>query len=159
MRVRSITKNITFTSRISPTLVSKERKRWQNPTAIVRSSVVRESMAVADLGRNLGFFTVLMASLVGETGAVYAMDPDQLMLEHLHAVVRRSGVHNVEIIQGNIKETGIPSRIVNAALFANIFRGISERGPFLNEVDMQVAGRAVDVDWEKLGHTSARHTL
>jgi ubiquinone/menaquinone biosynthesis C-methylase UbiE len=133
-------------------LMSKERKKWQNPTTIVKYSGVHEGMAVADLGCGPGFFTVPMASAVAETGVVYAVDSDPLMLEHLRAAVRRSGVHNVEIIQADIKETGIASRKVDVAFFANVFHDISDKGAFLNEVKRicKRTGRAVDVDWKKV---------
>jgi len=42
-------------------------------------SLVGEGMVVADIGANLGYFTLLMAELVGETGRVHAFEPNPQM--------------------------------------------------------------------------------
>lgn len=51
---------------------------------------LKEGMAVADLGANHGYYTLLMADLVGPTGRVAAVEPNPRMCE----LLRRSLVAN-----------------------------------------------------------------
>jgi len=46
-------------------------------------SLVRPGMVVADVGANLGYFTLLMADLVGAGGRVHAFEPNLRMVELL----------------------------------------------------------------------------
>ncbi len=45
--------------------------------------VLRPGMVVVDVGANIGFYTLLMADLVGETGMVYAFEPEINNYNHL----------------------------------------------------------------------------
>jgi predicted methyltransferase len=43
--------------------------------------LVRPGMAVADIGTQYGYFTLLLADLVGDAGKVYVFDPDPVSLK------------------------------------------------------------------------------
>jgi FkbM family methyltransferase len=52
-----------------------------------------------DIGAHLGYFTLLMASRVGEQGRVVAFEPDPTVMRGLHANVKRNGAKSMaEII-------------------------------------------------------------
>jgi FkbM family methyltransferase len=57
--------------------------------------LVRPGSIVWDVGAHVGFFTLLLARLVGEGGKVLAFEPDQT--EPLRAALDRNGVENVEV--------------------------------------------------------------
>jgi predicted methyltransferase len=52
----------------------KQREQWQRVTDIFRAMEVRPGAAVADVGAGDGFFTTRLASAVGPTGQVFAVD-------------------------------------------------------------------------------------
>jgi FkbM family methyltransferase len=54
-------------------------------------SLIRPGMVVADVGANLGYFTMIMADLVGPTGRVHAFEPNPAMLRHLNRNVFVNG--------------------------------------------------------------------
>jgi|GEM_PF-465048 len=54
-------------------------------------SLVRPGMVVADVGANLGYFTLVMADLVGPSGRVHAFEPNPAMLRHLTRNVQVNG--------------------------------------------------------------------
>lgn len=54
-------------------------------------------MTVLDIGANIGFYTSLLSKLVGESGVVYAFEPDEKNYRHLTQTTR--GRKNVLTIQ------------------------------------------------------------
>lgn len=61
---------------------------------IVESSL-RPGMVAFDLGANVGYYTVMMAKLVGASGRVYAVEPFPANFRMLAENVRRNGLDNV----------------------------------------------------------------
>ncbi len=55
------------------------RRRLQNPDKIIKP-YVREGDTVVDIGPGIGFFTIPMARLVGDSGQVIAVDIQEEML-------------------------------------------------------------------------------
>jgi FkbM family methyltransferase len=56
---------------------------------------VKPGMTVVDLGANIGCYTLLAASLVGERGRVYAFEPDPANYALLEKNVKANDYHNV----------------------------------------------------------------
>lgn len=61
-------------------------------TAFVRT-MVQPGMHVLDIGANLGWFTVLMAKLVGPTGSVTSYEPRTDLFHHLSRTVAENRLH------------------------------------------------------------------
>lgn len=53
--------------------------------------VVKEGDVVIDIGANIGYFTVLLANLVGPEGKVYAFEPDPRNFYLLQRTIARNG--------------------------------------------------------------------
>lgn len=60
--------------------------------------VLREGDVAVDGGANIGFFTVLMAKLVGPTGKVLAFEPGTNNLEKLRENIALNKLGNVEVL-------------------------------------------------------------
>lgn len=75
----------------------------------VLARVLKEGDCAVDGGANVGFFTVLMARLVGPTGHVYAFEPGGNNLPKLAANIKLNGLENVSVIDkplaGRSKQT------------------------------------------------------
>ena len=69
-----------------------------NVTAVFRR-YVRPGMQVLDIGANIGYFTMLSASLVGPSGGVFAIEPNPDSVKLLEASRRENGYENVRIFQ------------------------------------------------------------
>lgn len=64
----------------------------------VLARVLKEGDVAVDGGANVGFFSVLMARLVGPTGHVYAFEPGGNNLPKLAANIKLNGLENVTVI-------------------------------------------------------------
>ena len=53
--------------------------------------VVKEGDTVIDIGANIGYFTILLANLVGPKGRVYAFEPDPRNFSLLQCTIERNG--------------------------------------------------------------------
>lgn len=56
---------------------------WEMWVTETLAELVRPGMIVADIGANIGYFTLLMAELVGPTGQVHAFEPNPRLAELL----------------------------------------------------------------------------
>ena len=64
---------------------------WELPTTRALACRVREGMTVFDVGANLGYYTILLAELVGARGHVHAAEPNPLVMARLRSSVRLNG--------------------------------------------------------------------
>jgi FkbM family methyltransferase len=63
------------------------------------SASVKKGDVVLDVGANIGYYTLQFARLVGESGRVFAFEPDPTNFSLLRRNVQRNGYRNVELIQ------------------------------------------------------------
>jgi FkbM family methyltransferase len=69
---------------------------------------VKSGMAVVDIGANIGYFTMLLASLVGPSGLVVAVEPNPENIKLLEASRRVNGFDQVLVIQAAAgRQTGL----------------------------------------------------
>jgi len=76
-------------------------------TALIASQI-RPGDVVLDIGANIGYYTLILARLVGETGRVYAFEPDPTNFELLKKNVRANGYQNVVYIKKAVSDRSGP---------------------------------------------------
>jgi FkbM family methyltransferase len=70
-------------------------------------SLLRPGMTFIDVGANIGYYTLIAARLVGETGLVHCFEPNDPMRLKLEANIRRNGFGNVVVhAEAVARETG-----------------------------------------------------
>jgi FkbM family methyltransferase len=74
---------------ISRQLIRFGRREVEQKSII--EQVLKPGMTALDIGANIGYFTVMMARLVGSTGRVYAVEPHPGNFELLRTNVARNG--------------------------------------------------------------------
>jgi 2-polyprenyl-3-methyl-5-hydroxy-6-metoxy-1,4-benzoquinol methylase len=70
------------------------RKLGQNPYKIL-SPYIKKGMNLMDYGSAMGYFSLPMAKMTGNTGAVYCMDIQEKMLESLQRRAKKRGVDHI----------------------------------------------------------------
>lgn len=88
-------------------LICPIRKLIHNPESILKP-YIREGMTVLDIGPGMGYFTIPMAKMVGETGIVIAVDIQEEMLKKLQKRALHAGVaERIVLIQADTKSLGL----------------------------------------------------
>jgi ubiquinone/menaquinone biosynthesis C-methylase UbiE len=74
-------------------LVSPLRRLLNNPKAIL-TPYVKNGMTVLEIGSGMGFFTLPLAEMAGETGKVISIDLQEKMLRGLRKRATKAGLEN-----------------------------------------------------------------
>jgi len=72
---------------------------WEPYTTEVVKQLLQEGMVAVDIGANIGYYSLLAASLVGKTGKVYAFEPEPQNYTLLIRNVNANGYTNIEAHQ------------------------------------------------------------
>ena len=67
---------------------------WKPATTQVFRELVKPGMTVVDVGANIGYFSLLSASLVGPTGQVHAFEPQRIVFQTLCANMALNHIAN-----------------------------------------------------------------
>jgi len=82
-------------------------REWEQSTTKIFREVIKEGETVVDLGANIGYFTLLAASLVGKKGKVYSFEPEPRNYNYLLKNIELNGYDNVFAFQKAVSdETG-----------------------------------------------------
>ncbi len=133
-------------------MLSRAKKLWGNPAAMLKKLGIRKSMAVADLGCGPGFFTIPIAGIVGSKGLVCAVDSNPMAIGMLTEAVHSSHATRIKIVKRDVCSTGLDSSSIDIAFFSNVFHDIKNKASFLKEVHriLKPGGAAIDLDWDKV---------
>lgn len=71
--------------------------RMGRDDAAFLSRIIRPGMHVADVGANLGLYSLLMSRLAGPSGRIYVFEPDQLMAGALRKNLAANDAANTEV--------------------------------------------------------------
>jgi ubiquinone/menaquinone biosynthesis C-methylase UbiE len=132
-------------------LEDPERERWQMPERVVDALGLRAGDVACDVGAGTGYLALRMARAVGPTGAVYAIDVDQRMIEEIGKRIGESGLENVHPILSHAKRGALPPRRCQVILTVNAFHHFPDGAAYLKRLAGRLApgGRIVIVDFLK----------
>jgi predicted methyltransferase len=88
---------------------ASRRDEWQRPNEVMDAIGVKAGDKVADIGSGSGYFTFHLASRVGASGKVYAVDIDEEALDKLKRRKERDKVEQVETILGESADPRLPA--------------------------------------------------
>ncbi len=131
--------------------IERERDRWQHPDEIIAALDLKPGNTVVDLGSGAGYFSLKVASVVGERGQVEALDLRRLSLLFLAARGLRAGRHNIHTQTVDPTDPHLQANSADAVLICNTYHEITERRLILNHVfrALRPEGRLVIVDRER----------
>jgi protein-L-isoaspartate O-methyltransferase len=98
-----------------------ERAQEERPDLLLQALKIKPDDAVADIGAGTGFYTRRLAKLVGEKGAVYAVEIQQEMLDLLTNKMAELKIYNVKPILGTTTDPKLPKASVDLILMVDVY--------------------------------------
>lgn len=92
---------------------------------------ISEGMTVADIGAGEGYYTVRLATRVGEDGRVLAQDIDREALERLGRRVERERLENISIKLGEPDDPQLPVDSFDRIFLVHMYHEVTEPYAFL----------------------------
>src|SRR3989344_1029467 len=134
--------------------VGIESGGFMNPEVIVEGFSLEPGMKVADFGSGSGYFTILMAKKVGDSGAVTALDIMESALETVRAKALAVGLKNLQTTRADLEALGgsaLPDNSQNIVLLANILFQSPKKPEIIKEARRVLVsgGLIIVIDWKK----------
>jgi ubiquinone/menaquinone biosynthesis C-methylase UbiE len=125
-----------------------------NPQKAVGQASLEEGSTIADFNAGAGFFARAAARAVGESGVVWAVDAHREMLPRLKALATAEGLHNIEVVHGNVERlhgTHLPQEHFDFVIAANLLFMLEHRDALAREAYrvLRKGGRALVIDWKE----------
>jgi FkbM family methyltransferase len=76
-----------------------QTRRYEPNVTRALSSVLKPGMSLLDIGANIGYFTLLGAFIIGNTGRVIAIEPSPDKIKLLRLSIEANGFSNVSVLQ------------------------------------------------------------
>ena len=104
-----------------------DREAWQKPDQVMDALRIAEGTTVADIGAGGGWFTIRLARRVGQSGKVFAVDVQRLMIEAIQRRVQREGLSWVTPVLGDYDDPKLPEDArTDAVLIVDAFHEMED---------------------------------
>jgi len=129
----------------------KERRKWQNPEAILVDIGVRPGIIFVDLGCSDGFFALHAARLVGEEGRVLGLDADPEAIRRLRQRALKENLINLKVETGMAEERFLCDSCADLVFLGIVLHDFIDPRRVLSNAKMMLkpTSRLVDLDWKK----------
>ena len=128
-----------------------ERRRWQDPEAILSSIGLGPGFTFIDIGCGRGFFALPAARIVGKKGKVYGVDADTESIASLKEQASKEGLENVYLTIGRAEETIVCQHCADIIFIGMALHDFQDPSRVLENARSMArpTGRLVDLDWKK----------
>ncbi len=129
----------------------RERRKWQDPEAVLSGIGLKPGFTFADIGCGSGFFTLPAARMVGESGKVYGLDPNAVLIEVIRQQSAGEGLKNLHLTVGRGEESVICEWCADIVFFGIALHDFQDPSRVLENAKkiIKPTGRLVNLDWKK----------
>jgi ubiquinone/menaquinone biosynthesis C-methylase UbiE len=130
--------------------IDPQRRRWQDPEAILGEAGLKAGLTFADIGCGGGFFALPAARMVGARGRVYGIDTDAPAISELKEAAAREGLHNLELTVGRAEDTILCPQCADIAFLGIDLHDFSDPLKVLRNARrmLKPQGWLIDLDWK-----------
>ena len=131
-------------------LLEEPRDDWQNTEEIMERLRINTGDIVADIGAGSGYFTIPLASRVGDKGMVFAEEIQIEMVNYISKKVERLGLNNVRVVFGKAEDPSLLDDFFNLVFLTNTYHELEKPLLMLENIrkDLRYNGRLVIIDWD-----------
>jgi ubiquinone/menaquinone biosynthesis C-methylase UbiE len=129
----------------------RERRKWQDPEAILNSIGLQAGLTFMDIGCGTGFFALPAARIIGESGKVYGIDKDAESINNLKKMADSEGLHNLDLTVGKAEEVVKCTACADIIFFGIVLHDFENPAVVLENARkmLKPGGRLVNLDWKK----------
>jgi ubiquinone/menaquinone biosynthesis C-methylase UbiE len=129
----------------------EERRKWQDPDAVLSRIGLEPGMTFADIGCGEGFFAIPAARMVGASGRVYAVDLNAESIEVLKETARREGLENVSARAEAAETALLCEECADMVFFGIDLHDFADAARVLANARAMIkpSGKLIDLDWKK----------
>jgi ubiquinone/menaquinone biosynthesis C-methylase UbiE len=129
----------------------KERRRWQDPEAILQMAGLKAGQTLADIGCGDGFFALPAARMVGPAGMIFASDINVEALAELQRKAETEKLQNICIRAGGAEELVLCENCADIVFLGMVLHDFRDPAAVLKNALKMVkpSGKLIDLDWEK----------
>ncbi|MCC3144088.1 class I SAM-dependent methyltransferase [Halanaerobium sp. Z-7514] len=132
-------------------LFNKERKARLKPMQLLLKHGLKEGDKIADIGAGNGFFAIPAAKIVKESGQVFAVDVEKIMLRDLNKRASSAAVEkNITLIKSSENRAELAEK-VDFMLFSYLIHEIDDKESFLDNYlkFLKTDSKILIVEWTK----------
>lgn len=112
--------------------------------------LIEKGDIVADVGANIGYMTGICSLLAGESGIVYAFEPNPMLQERLKKNLEQTGMSNVLLFAVGLSDSLQPAKLVIPSHYSN-----NEGVAFVGDSS---SGQSFDISLERLDNIVPSNT-
>jgi precorrin-6B methylase 2 len=130
-------------------LEREEREKEERTDLLLRELALKPGMVVADVGAGTGYIARRMATAVGASGAVFAVDVQPEMIEMLKALASKAQLPQIKPVLGGVDDVKLPAASVDLSVMVDVYHELEfPRELMLSLVRaMKPGGRVVFVEY------------
>jgi ubiquinone/menaquinone biosynthesis C-methylase UbiE len=126
------------------------RRSWYSPEAVLHN--LRSGMVFLDIGCGEGFFSILAAKKVGETGKVFAVDIDASAIEKFKRKAEAEGLKNIVAKVGKAEDTVFCNGCADFIFYCMDLHDFADPVKVIKNAKQMIKanGQLIDLDWKKI---------
>lgn len=131
-----------------------ERRKWQDPEAILSGIGLGPGQTFADIGCGGGFFAIPAARMVGPGGKVYGVDADPSSISALQEQAAAEGLTNLYLTTARAEDAVICEHCADIVFFGIALHDFQDAPLVLQNARRIIKpdGKLIDLDWKKEGN-------
>ncbi len=122
-----------------------ERDSWQKADDLIHNLNLKPGSKVADVGCHEGYMTIKLATVIGPSGKVYAVDVEQSKLDKLQVILTKRIINNVQVVKGDYDNPKLPPNELDAVIILDTYHEMDDHDKILQHIksSLKPGGRLV----------------